>query len=288
MERIVDANGIKICIDDFGDASDPALILCAGATSSSVLFRDEFCSALAAGGRHVVRYDARDTGRSTSMDFDTHPYTLPDMAEDLVGILDAIGVAAAHVVGQSMGGMVCQEVAIRHPDRVLTLTAIMSSPAVVVDVGGVWSGGLPPIEPRLLQPPPMTFSDPPTEDEIFEATVWNWKNLAGTLESFDEEAYAALIRRGIERKPAVDTSGNHSRAMAASEDRTAALASVTAPTLVIHGTEDPAVPLPHGEALANAVAGARLLRIEHWGHEVILGAAQDIIVPAILEHTAPR
>lgn len=288
MEHLVDANGIRICCEEFGTPAAPALILCAGASSQGVLFTDELCESLADGGRYVVRYDARDTGRSTGIDFAEHPYTLVDMATDLVGVLDALDIDAAHVVGQSMGGMVGQEAAIRYPDRVLTLTCIMSSTAVpIVDANGVagWTGGLPPMSPKLFQLPPIAFSDPPTEEEVFEASMWAWKNAVGTLEPFDDDAYSRLIRRSRQRAPAADTSGNHGKAMAASEDRTEALRSISVPTLVIHGTEDPAVPLPHAEALAEAISGARLLPIEHWGHEMITGAAAKVIVPAILEHT---
>lgn len=128
-EEIVEANGVELCVDSFGDPADPAILLIMGSSASMDWWEPEFCERLAAGSRFVVRYDLRDTGRSVSYEPGSPPYSLRDLADDAIGILDALGIARAHVAGMSMGSGIVQLLALDHPDRLLSLTLIASSPA---------------------------------------------------------------------------------------------------------------------------------------------------------------
>ncbi len=264
-ERTIRANGIEIWCQDFGSKSDPALLLVMGAGGQAILWPGEFCASLAAAGRYVIRYDNRDTGQSSCLDFAQSPYTLSDMARDAVGVLDAFDIERAHVAGASMGGMIGQTLAIEHGGRLRTLTSIMSSPSGASIMKGMMGGSaaLPAPEPKVMAALAASAANPPrTDAERIEAAVRLWRALSGSGEPFDEAAVA-------------------------SPDREEALRKVTTPTLVIHGDEDPILPLPHGRATADAIPGAKFLVIEGMGHD-ISPRAQKRIAQAILEHTAGR
>ncbi len=289
-ERTVKANGIEIWCEDFGDAGDPALLLVMGAGGQAILWPDEFCAALAAGGRHVIRYDNRDTGQSTCFDFAKDPYTLADMAQDAVGVLDAFGIRRAHVVGASMGGMIGQTLAIEHPQRVLTLTSIMSTPLApgMAQIIGGGSGPLPGPSPRVLEAIAAQTSNPPrTLEERIESSVGLWRALAGSGEPFDEAAVREREARIQARAKNPDAAQNHGLAIGASKDRREGLSRLAIPTLVIHGSDDGILPLPHGRATADAIPGARLLVIEGMGHDFPMFARKRIL-EAILEHASAR
>ncbi|HTO55319.1 MAG TPA: alpha/beta hydrolase [Myxococcota bacterium] len=288
-ERTIQANGIEIWCEDFGSPRDPALLLVMGAGGQALLWPDDFCRSLAAGGRHVIRYDNRDTGQSTCVDFAAAPYTLADMAQDAVGVLDAFGIARAHVAGASMGGMIGQTLAIEHGPRLHSLTSIMSSPAGAGILRAILGGGesaLPGPAPRVLEAMQATLLRPPrTPAERIEASVRMWRALAGSAEPFDEPAVRARESLMLARARNPDAAQNHQLAIGSSPDRGQLLRQVRVPTLVIHGTDDPILPLPHGRATADAIPGARWLVIEGMGHD-FPASAQKEIVRAILEHTA--
>ena len=288
-ERVVAANGLSIWTEDFGSPEDPTILLVMGASAQAIVWPEEFCEALAAAGRHVIRYDNRDTGQSTCVDFSAHPYTAADLAADAIGVLDAYGVAKAHVVGASLGGAIVQTMAIDYPDRVLTLTSIMSTPGGGTVAKGIQDGtgsvALPGPEPKVIQAMTARLANPPTtREERIEAAVQGARAVAGTMEPFDEAAARKLETRVLERATNPDAGMNHALAAAASPDRFKALAGVTAPTLVIHGTADPILPFAHGEATAKAIPGAQLLPIEGMGHD-LPKAAQSLIVDALVSHT---
>ncbi len=287
-ERMVEANGIELWCEDFGTLGDPAILLIMGAGGQGIIWPDDFCRALAAGGRHVIRYDNRDTGQSTCFDFATHPYTAADVARDAIGLLDTFGIERAHVVGASMGGMIAQTLAIEHPERVRTLVSMMSTPlgqGFVRMMSGE-SGPLPSPSPRVVEALAAQGSDAPaTREEQIEAAVDMARLIAGDRDPFDEAATRALEARMTARAKNPEAAVNHILAIGASKDRTEDLSRIATPTLVIHGTEDPCLPLPHGQATADAVPGARLLVIEGMGHSIPVFARQQI-VDAILEHTA--
>lgn len=285
MERIVKANGLDTWCETFGDPSHPAVLLIMGLGAQGIGWSESFCQALADGGRHVIRYDSRDTGKSTCVDFAERPYTLTDLADDAAGLLDALGIQEAHIVGASMGGMTAQELALGHPQRVRTLTTIISTGAKNDPDNPLgWTGGLPPMSDELVAVFMEQAMSPPTNDEEeTEAFLKLARFLVGPQADFDEAKVREM--RALEKERATDfaATGNHQLAVAASRDRWELLPSIDSPTLVIYGTEDRMFGRPHAEALAKAIPGAKLLAIEGMGHDI---SHEDELVPAILEHTS--
>jgi pimeloyl-ACP methyl ester carboxylesterase len=241
-------------------------------------WKDEFCARLAAGGRFVVRYDHRDTGRSVTSPPGAPDYSMDDLVADPVGVLDALGVARAHVVGLSMGGAIAQLVALDHADRVATLTLVATSPS------GPGADGLPPMTDEL-QAYFAAASEPVWSDR---AAVVDWlvegtRPLAGSLPA-DEGALRRIAERVVDRSRDVAAGANHFTLEGGGPWRHR-LGGITAPTLVVHGTEDPLFPLAHGRALADEIPGARLLPLDRAGHE-LPRPTWDVVVPALLAHTA--
>jgi pimeloyl-ACP methyl ester carboxylesterase len=280
-ERMIQANGVELCVETFGDPNDPPILLVMGAAGSMDAWEDEFCEQLAAGSRHVIRYDNRDTGRSTSYEPGNPAYTFDDLVEDAVGLLDVLGVQRAHVVGVSMGGSIGQTLALRHPERLATLTLLAASPAV--DIGRE----LPPMSEELRDlfdspPPPPEWSD---RDAVIRYLVSGEEPFLGSVRGADETK-RAIAGRVFDRTSDVAASQTNHWILGG-EDLDASIAEIAVPTLVFHGTEDPLFPLPHGEALADAIPDARLVRLEGVGHEVPPKAVWDMVIPALLRHTDP-
>ena len=281
--RIVRANGVDLCVETFGDPGDPALLLIAGAAMSMDYWEDELCERLASGARHVIRYDLRDTGQSVSYEAGAPPYRGRDFVADAVGILDALGIDAAHIVGISMGGGTAQVLAREHPTRVRSLT-LMSTTA-----GGP---GLPPPAQKLA----ARFADPPPEPDwtdreaVVDYLVDDLRAYSGTL-PFDEEAQRALVERVVARTRNIAASTKNHWVMATADDDPReplreSVQRIQAPTLVLHGTEDPLFPVEHGKALAAAIPGARFVPLDGVGHEVPPRQVWDRFVAEILDHTA--
>jgi pimeloyl-ACP methyl ester carboxylesterase len=258
-ERMIRANGVELCTEAFGDPRDPPILLIMGIGASMLWWEDGFCGLLAGGGRFVIRYDHRDTGRSVTYEPGRPGYTGADLLADATGVLDAYGLLAAQVAGVSAGGAFAQLIALDAPDRVHSLVLISTSPAVPVQ------RELPPPSDelgRFVATARVDWSDPAS---VIEYLVDYSRVLAGSERPFDEPATRDLIRRDVERARDLAALQNHDLI----EDggrRSAALSSIAAPTLVIHGTADPMFPLAHGEALAEEIPDARLLRLQGAGH----------------------
>jgi pimeloyl-ACP methyl ester carboxylesterase len=278
-ERIVMANGVDICVETFGQPDDPAILLIHGAAASMLWWEEEFCERLAAGPRFVIRYDHRDTGRSVTSPPGEPKYTGLDLVEDAVGVLDAIGVARAHLVGISMGGAFAQIIALEHADRVASLTLISTSPAVPT------GGDLPPMpeeaRARFAAVPAADWSD---RAAVIDRGVALMRASAATSRPFDEAGARRLVARDVDRAINYASAENHHLAGGDDPSRKR-LGSVSAPTLVLHGTEDPVFPYGHGVALAGEIPGARLIPMERTGHE-LPREVWDVVVPAILRHTS--
>jgi pimeloyl-ACP methyl ester carboxylesterase len=286
-ERIVNANGIEIWTEAFGDPASAPVLLIMGAYFQGIAWPEEFCAQLADGGRFVIRYDNRDTGRSTKFDYATSPYDLHDMALDALGVLDAYDISSAHIVGASMGGMIAQEIALHHPERVLTLTSMMSTPLAKSFADGTSGPELPgptAIAWRAFEGVPLAGSTMTREERIDGWTTFA-RVVAGTLVAFDEPRQRELQARVVDRADNLDVMWNHLPATVASPDRTDELATLATPTLVIHGTSDEVVPLPHGKLTAELIPDAELLVIEGLGHEFDPRALEPA-AEAILRHTA--
>ena len=288
-ETLISANGIEICAATIGNPGDPAVLLIMGAGASMLLWRDSFRERLAAGGRYVIRYDNRDVGRTTSFPPGEPNYSLQTMADDAAAVLDHYGIGKAHIVGASMGGMIMQLVGLNHPDRVLTLTPIMSSPAggAVVDViNGKPIEGLSPPTPEVL----AAVAGMDNLDWTDRAAVVAHRSamfgiLAGPTYPFGAEEGEALFGAEFDRANNIASGGNHGICIGTTEPWAHRLGEINLPTLVIHGTADPILPLDHGQALAAGIPGAKMLELEGAGRE-IPDALLDTSVPAIFEHTA--
>lgn len=264
-------NGIDIEHEEMGNRADPAMLLIMGLSAQMIWWDDEFCSALADRGHRVIRFDNRDVGLSTKItggppfdlakamsgDRSAAAYTLDDMAQDSAGLLDALDVDRAHVVGASMGGMIAQALAIHHPDRVASVCSIMSTT-------GARDVGQPSQEAMtvLLRPPAAT------KEEYLEGSLAAAKVIGSPGFPFHEDRIRARAERSWERGYYPEGVGRQLAAILVSPDRTPALASVTAPTLVVHGDADPLVSPSGGEATAKAVPGAELLMVPGMGHDL--------------------
>ncbi len=276
-ERTIEANGVQLCAEPFGDTAHPPILLIMGIGSSMLWWEDDFCRMLASGGRYVIRYDHRDTGRSLTYEPGRPEYTGADLTADVARVLDGFGISAAHLVGVSAGGGIAQELALDSADRVLSLTLISTSPATGSD--------------RDLPPPTQAFSrfiataeaDWSDPDSVIDYLVAYWHLLAGGERVFDEARARELVRRDVERARDFAAVQNHDL-MSHGEGSSRPLSSITVPTLVIHGAADPMFPLKHGEVLAADIPGARLLTLEGAGHGVYRDD-WEMLVAAILEHT---
>jgi pimeloyl-ACP methyl ester carboxylesterase len=278
--RIVLANGVELCVQTFGDLASPAILLIGGAASSMDWWEDEFCERLASGPRFVIRYDLRDTGQSVSYEPGVPQYRGTDLVTDAVGVLDALRVARGHVVGISMGGGIAQHLALDHADRVASLTLISTSP------GGP---GVPPMADGLRAHFEEPLAEPNWSDRqaVVDYIVEDLRPYAGTL-PFDEAKMRALAGRIVDRTANIASSMKNHLILAGGAPVRDRLGEIRAPTLVLHGTEDPLFPYGHAEALAAEIPGARLLPLEGMGHEMPPRPLWDQVVAAILDHTAER
>jgi pimeloyl-ACP methyl ester carboxylesterase len=278
-------NGVELEYETVGDPAGRPLLLVQGLGAQLISVEDGLCHELASRGFLVVRYDNRDAGLSTWLD-DVRPvnlaaiwggdhsslaYTLEDMADDAAAVLDAAGVPAAHVAGISLGGMIAQLLATRHPARVRSLASIMSTT-------GERAVGQPTGEAASV----LVSSMPSDRDGYIERTLANARAVgAGTAYPFDAEAVRQGAARSYDRAYHPKGTGRQFAAILAAGDRTGALGRVRVPTVVVHGEEDQVIGVSGGEATAAAIPGARLLRIPGLGHELPPGfwpALADVLV----------
>lgn len=280
MPKVVTPNtGIEIFYEDQGNPDAPAILLVMGLGAQLVLWPDELVAALVGDGFRVIRYDNRDIGLSQKMEgarapspaiqvlrkkigFPAKvPYTLKEMADDGIGLLSALGIEKAHVVGASMGGMIVQLMAIHHPERLLTMTSIMSTTG---------SGKLPQAEKHAIDA--LTAPLPSLDEDVVIAHGLNIVRNIGTPPSaefpFDEAAQRERVLRNIRRSVYPAGLPRQLAAIIDDGDRTSRLANVRTPTLVLHGEADPLVKLAGGEATAAAISGARLVTVPGWGHDL--------------------
>lgn len=276
----------EIVSQTFGDPAHAPMLLIMGAMASMLWWPEAFCRKLAGKGLFAIRYDNRDTGRSTKYAPGEPPYTFDDMVDDAICVLDNHGVAKAHVVGMSMGGMIAQLVALKYPSRVVSLTAISTSPI------GIDTSHLPGTTEAYLkhsaEGAKVDWSD---RAQVVDYIVKDAHAIAGTAYPFDEKRTRAFVEQDYDRSGGFLSATNHFMLKTGedqgSEDRKARLHDLKVPLLVIHGTADPIFPVEHGAALAEAVAGARLVRIEGGGHE-LHPDDWPAIIDAIVAQAKPR
>ena len=288
-EKIAKVGKMEIAYDTFGNPSSPPMLLIMGLGAQMIRWDEAFCNAIAARGHWVIRFDNRDAGLSTKFDEAgvpnvmaliqgqsvEVPYKLKDMAEDAISLLDTLGIKKADVVGVSMGGMIAQAMAINHPERVRTLTSIMSSTG----------------NPDLPQPKPEAMGAllapaASNRNEYIANQVKTAKILHGPVYPLDEDYVRGYAERSFDR--CYDPAGlpRQLAAVLASGSRNKELANIKIPTLVIHGKVDPLVPVEGGKDTAKSIPGAKLLLIDGMGHSFPTEAVPQIL-QAILQHTAP-
>lgn len=276
--KIAKSNGLELAYDSFGSADDETILLIAGLGTQMIRWTVPFCGDLAARGYRVIRFDNRDAGcsthssASTAPDFNALaaslmagrrpdvPYTLLDMAADTIGLLDALSIGRAHVVGRSMGGMIAQIMASEYPERIRSLTSIMSStgnpalPQAASDVMAMMMEGAP---------------DPVVDEAGFVAQSLAFaRRIAGTGYPFDADTHKVLVLEEVRRGYDPDATGRQIAAMAVAGDRRTRLARIAAPTLVIHGADDPLILPACGQDTAASIPDASLMLIDGMGHDI--------------------
>jgi pimeloyl-ACP methyl ester carboxylesterase len=288
----VTANGIQIEYDTFGDSSFPALLLIAGNGAQMIVWDAEFCELLAKTGLFIIRFDNRDAGLSTKFDESGIPdimaaikaamegkpvesaYTLDDMADDSVGLLNALGIEKAHICGASMGGMIAQVISYRHPKYALSLTSIMSTT------------GNPDLPYGKLDAIAAVVSPAPEERKAYvEHFVNVWRRIWSPGFPFEEERVRTFMEKSYDRSYCPQGMARQNTAVIASGDRRLLLSSIKAPTLVIHGADDPLIPVEGGKDTARVIPGASLLIINGMGHDMPKKVWSEI-ADAISHHTA--
>lgn len=271
--RMAKANGIDIWYETFGDKQDPALLLIMGGCCQGIMWPTEFCERLANENFYVIRYDHRDTGFSTCFDFEKEPYDLNDMAKDAVGLLDALDVDRAHLVGLSMGGPIAEIMATRFSQRVHTISLIATS--CEFQPMNLGYSKLPP-EPGSLSRTRQVYLEwmkeflarpPKNQEEALEQRVVCWRILNGSLVPFEEEFYRELHGQFLARSKNPEAIKNHISVCQNSEKIVRTVPPlVKVPTVVIHGSEDPIFPPDHGKALAAAIPGSKYVPVKGMGH----------------------
>jgi len=277
--------GVTLCYESFGDPDDTPILLIMGLATQMIAWHEEFCEQLVERGFYVVRFDNRDIGRSTHFDFrppsakqmltrrlPPEQYSLSDMAEDTATLLRELGIAPAHVVGASMGGMIGQMLAAEHPEVVRSLTSIMST------TGNRWRG-----QPALSVYRYLLRTPPRDRDGYVQRSAEIFGLVGSTGFERDDQYIRERAGRAFDRGFDVRAGGRQLGAIVASGDRTKALQRIDVPTLVIHGTVDKMIRPSGGRATAKAIPGARLLMIEGMGHDLPRGAWPKLI-DAISEH----
>jgi pimeloyl-ACP methyl ester carboxylesterase len=285
-EHMASVGELEICYETFGSPDDPALLLVMGLGTQMIGWPDDFCQALAARGLHVIRYDNRDIGRSTHFRRQRPPtikqlllrdkgaasYSLADMADDGIGLLARLGIERAHVAGASMGGMIAQTMAARHPDRVLSLASIMSN------TGHRWKG-----TPGLRIYPMFMRRPADNREGAIESTLSTFRLIGSPGFPFEEDELRRIAQLSYERGYNPAGTARQLAAILAAGDRTDELRRITAPTVVIHGTRDRMVRPSGGRETAKAIPGARLVEIDGMGHDLPPGA-WDRIIDAIVSN----
>lgn len=273
-ETMVPVGDVELCVQTFGDARDPVILLIHGAAASMIWWEDELCERLAAKRRFVIRYDQRDTGRSSN-DPPGHPaYDMRDLAQDALGILDAVGVERAHVVGRSMSGGTALILAVDHPDRVETVTFMSTTPG---------DAELPPPTPEFMAAFDEDAPDPDDRNAWVDYTVRVIRTFWGGSPFFDERQVRALAELDATRTRDLASTNNHF-AIETPGPVSGGFGEVSMPALVVHGDIDPVFPLPHALALRDALPSAELLVLEQTGHELPV-ERWDEFVDALVSHT---
>ena len=273
-EKIIRFNDVHICTESFGEINNPTILLIMGATASMIYWEEEFCKRLSNQGFHIIRYDNRDVGKSITYEYGHPEYTFEDLADDAIQVLDAYKVDKAHIVGMSMGGIITQIIALKHPSRVLTISLIMTSNL---------DSSLPKKDNKVTKAlSELKIRNWQDKDEVVECFIKKSKVLIGSKHIFDEEKIRRLNEEEFDRAINLQSMENHGfiKGWGSYLSRTN---EINAPTLVIHGTEDTIIPYEHGIHLSEVIPNAVLVTLEGTGHELHHND-WDEIINAISKH----
>lgn len=267
-------NQITLWIESIGNPKDIPILLIAGAGSQCNLWPDAFCIDLVKKGFYVIRYDHRDTGKSTRINFEKSPYNIMDLATDAIGVLDSFNISSAHIVGFSMGGQIAQFIGAYFQSYVSTLTLMGTSscfePGFDAFAGKPVLEGLSPPKAHYVTWATRAFdASQQTQEEKIQDFLHSWKLLNGDKVPFDEKLYHDIALDSCARSDIENAYPNHASAMQASfEPHRKAADLIKAPTLIIHGTEDPVFPIDHAQALSTAISGSKLAILNDMGHNL--------------------
>ncbi|SEO07810.1 alpha/beta fold hydrolase [Cryobacterium luteum] len=267
-DSIMISNDVKLCVETYGDRSDPSVLLIAGMSASMLWWPGEVCEAIASSGFFVIRYDQRDTGRSTNFPRGRPGYSTHDLATDALGICDSLGIRSTHVVGHSMGSMIATILAVDHSDRLRSVTlmgATTGAPDLPSGTGG--SPDLPDdLESRLA-----------VIDYLLEDT----RACDGLSPRFDEDRIRRFIARDVDRADDIAATISNHPAMEFTRPRRGDVGAISIPALVVHGEIDSIFPLAHGEAVARAIPGAAFVMVPGAGHTLLTADQADFTTPLI-------
>ncbi|EOR21183.1 hypothetical protein A500_14353 [Clostridium sartagoforme AAU1] len=258
-EKMICFNDVHICTESFGDINNPTILLIMGATASMIWWEEDFCKRLSNQGFHIIRYDNRDTGKSITYEYGHPEYNFDDLADDAIQVLDAYKVDKAHIIGMSMGGIITQIIALKHPGRILTISLIMTSN---------FDSSLPRKDSKVTESlGELKIKNWQSKDEVIEYLMKKSKVLIGTKYIFDEKRIRRLNEEEFDRASNLQSRENHGfiRGWGSYLSR---IDEINAPTLVIHGTKDPIIPYEHGVHLSGIIPNSVLVTLDGTGHEL--------------------
>lgn len=273
-EQLIRANGVDLCIESFGDRSNPPILLIMGAAASMLWWEAELCQRIADHGRFVIRYDNRDTGRSTHYPPGSPGYSFTDLTEDALGILDELGIERVHLVCRSWSGGIGLIAGVDHPDRIASLTFVCTSTG---------DASLPPPSDELAKHTPAV-PDPADHGAVVDFVLASAKASSGGSPFFDEGAMRLLVESDVTRTQSIASTLTNHYAIDFDGPVGGGFGDIHLPTLVVHGDHDPVFPVEHGRALRDAIPGAQLLILKGAGHDVPR-TVWDTFVSALIRHT---
>ncbi|MEE6295869.1 alpha/beta fold hydrolase [Georgenia wangjunii] len=265
---ILPVGDVRLCVETYGDRRDPSVLLVAGMSASMLWWPGEVCETIASHGFFVIRFDQRDTGRSTSFPRGRPGYSTDDLAGDALGICDALGIRATHVVGHSLGSLIATILAVDHPGRLRSLTLVGAST------------GAPDLPPGTGRSPDVP-EDVESRSAAIEYLLADTRACDGLSPRFDEDRIRRFITHDVDRAEDIAATISNPPLMEFTSPRDGDITAVSLPTLVVHGEVDSIFPLAHGEAVAHAVGDAELVVLPNAGHTLLTADGADFTTPLI-------
>lgn len=280
------ANNLTLHTEAFGNHSNPACLLISCKQGTARLWSDDFCEHLANQGLFVIRYDHRDVGESSAIDWQKAPYTMQDLADDAVKVLDGYGTKKAHVIGDSLGGWLCQWIGVNHPERVLSLVIISAAP---IEIAEKTAKPLSKQEQKMMDNTSKMFiarKDGVTLDETIQSYLPIWQHTNGDFQ-LDEQMAKDFTEDFLTRTKNKNAGKNHElmlSAFLATMGPLDILKKINCPTLVIHGEKDTVIPLRFGQAVAHAIPHAKFVMMPGMGHTFFNRGLEERIAKLVIEH----